>query len=134
MKTLIALLSLIISAPLLAQSPPFASEDVQALMQKMQGIQTCMQKIDEDALKTMGEEAKKTQEEIETLCDKGKSSQAQKSALEFANKIKNSPELKQVQECVKDMPDMMQGHMNINDMEEVKKKYEKKDICEAIKQ
>ena len=112
---------------------PFMTQDMQGLMQKMQGIQECMAKIDQSALNTMAEKSKQVHDKIVAQCDKGDKSGAEKTAMDFANEMKASPEVQQVQACAKDLPDMMQGHMQMLDVEGLQKQYADKDICTEIK-
>jgi len=133
MKNICLTFILLISPQLLLAESPFQAEGMQMLMKQMQGIQTCMENIDQSALEKLAGQAEQTHETISKLCEKGDVKGAEKTAMDFVSTLKATPEVKQVQECAKDIPEMMQGHIQMMDIEGMKKQYENKDICSAIK-
>jgi hypothetical protein len=108
-------------------------QGMQAMMQNMQAIQNCMAGIDQSRLQAIAEQAQETQTQIQQLCEANKGSEARKVAMDFAKQLEKTPELNQMQNCLKDLPDMMKGHIPGTDMAQLQKDYEKEDICALMK-
>lgn len=115
-------------------SAPPSNVDMSAMMGKMQEMQACMSKIDQEKLKSLQKKAMGMHKKIQSLCDDGKTDEAQKTAMEFAIQMKDSPELTQMRDCTKDMPAMMKEHMMQPKVEEMNKEFSQKDICEAMQE
>jgi hypothetical protein len=134
MRTVFLLL-ITLHTPLIAiaeTKSPFSAlqnEGMQNLMLNMQEIQNCMAKIDQNELLALSEQAQATQTKIESYCESNDTENAKKSALELANTIKNSTAAKKAQECLKDIPDMMKGHIQGADINQLQSELEKKDVC-----
>jgi hypothetical protein len=128
-------------ALLLAQTPARPAnpmeglqvQGMQALMQNMQGIQNCMAGIDQSRLQAIAQQAQNTQTQVQQLCEANKGAEARKVALDFAKQLEKTPELNQMQNCLKDLPEMMKGHIPGTDMAQLQKDYEKEDICALVK-
>lgn len=102
---------------------------MQNMMQNMQAIQTCMAKIDQEQLMSLGKQASAVQEKVKKACESKDLSQAKKIALDFATTLKGSSLVKQAQDCLKDLPDMMKGHIPGADLNQLQNEFEKEDIC-----
>ena len=100
------LLALFAPATLFAQMPQGMD------MQKMQKYMACMQGIDQTQLNQLQQDGLQFQEEIKALCTKGERKSAQKKALAFAKETAELPVLKTIQNCTKDVKDMMPGLEN----------------------
>jgi hypothetical protein len=66
-----------------------------------------MQELDRTELKRVESEFTTLQTQVQQLCNDGKTDQAQKKALAFAEELEGSLVLKQVKKCAKIMGDMM---------------------------
>jgi len=87
-----------------AQYPAGMSEaDMQKMMQGVQEMQACMQKVDQDAMERLGEESERLEAEIKSLCAAGKRDAAQERAMAFGMKMANDPAMKVMAECSKKM-------------------------------
>ena len=110
------------------------TDAMQNMMGSMQKIQSCMAGIDQAELMALGKQAKTIQESIEKECQAGNAKRAQKTAIDFANTLKASKVATQAQNCLKDLPDMMKGHIPGTDISQLQSELEKKDICAIGKQ
>ena len=87
-----------------AQYPAGMSEaDMQKMMQGVQEMQACMEKVDQDAMEKLGEESKQIEAEVKSLCAAGKRDAAQESAMAFGMKMAKDPAMKTMAECSKKM-------------------------------
>lgn len=133
MKIFTLLLLIIPSFNILAETNnPFANmqtEGMQNMMSAMQSIQACMANIDQDQLMTLGQQAETVQAAIQKACEAAKPEQAQKMAMDFVGELKKSKAVNQAQACLKDLPDMMKGHLPGTDIQQLQSELEKKDIC-----
>lgn len=112
---------------------PYIQQNMQGMMEKMQGMQNCMMELDQDALTALGKKAQQVESELSALCKQGNNTQARTKAMDFAQSLKNNPQVIQAQDCLKDMPDMMQGHVPFADLTRMEEDYQNKDICSMIK-
>jgi len=108
------------------------TEAMQNMMGNMQKIQTCMEGVDQTELMALGQQAKTVQESIEKECAAGNVKGAEKTAINFVNTLKTSKAAAQTQNCLKDLPEMMKGHISGTDFSQLQSEFEKKGIC-AIK-
>jgi hypothetical protein len=101
---------LVMPAIAFAQDDPgqMNQQQMQAMMSKMQEMQTCMQQIDQAQMEAIGQRAKKVDAEIKALCAKGERDDAQDLAVEFSEEIKDEPNIKIMRECSKGMEGVMQ--------------------------
>lgn len=135
MKNFMLLLLVLSSFNLLAETTnPFAgiqTEGMQTMMLNMQAIQNCMAKINQDELMAIGQQAKTVQENIQKECSAAKPNNAQKIAMDFVKELEKSSAVKQAQACLKDLPDMMKGHIPGADIQSLQSELENKDICSS---
>jgi hypothetical protein len=73
--------------------------DMQKMMQQMEQMQSCMEKIDEEQLKALEKRSNRLEREVKALCDNGKRDEAQKKAIEFGKEIAKDPSMKQMRQC-----------------------------------
>ncbi len=91
-----------------AQNPSGMSQaDMQRMMQGMQAMQSCMARVDMEAMERLGQEGEKVQAEVESLCKSGKRDAAQQRAMAFGMKAAKDPNMKIMAECGKQMQGMM---------------------------
>ena len=87
-----------------AQNPAGMSEtDMQKMMQGVQEMQACMEKVDQDRMEKLGEESKQLEAEIKSLCAAGKRDAAQERAMAFGMKMAKDPAMQVMAECSKKM-------------------------------
>ncbi len=107
MKISAVILSLLMPAVTVAQNYPGMSE---ADMRKIQEMQSCMEKVDQNQFKTIERRQYQFEAEVKSLCDNGKRDEAQKKAILFAKEIAKNPAIVAMSKCgeiAKDiMPDM----------------------------
>ena len=72
---------------------------MQNMMQQMEQMQLCMEKIDEKELKALEKRSKQMEREVKALCNSGKRDQAQKKAIEFGKEMAKDPTIKQMAQC-----------------------------------
>lgn len=75
-------------------------QGMQQMMMKMQQLETCMKKVDEDALNALALRGEKLEQVTSKLCKAGKRKAAQKKFVSFADDINKSKELKQMRICI----------------------------------
>jgi len=117
------LLSLVvISSIVFAQEVKEPSQaDIEKMMAGMQGMQTCMAKIDMSSLQSIQQEALKVKDKVEKMCADGKREKAQKTAISYAKKMMKMPALVQMKKCTAGfVPDT-------NPIEELKKQ----NVCDT---
>jgi predicted transcriptional regulator len=119
-----------------AQNPMGMSEaDMQNMMQKMQGAQACMEKIDRSELDALEKKAKKFQAEMKSLCASGKRDAAQEKAMVYMKEIVNSSAVKETMRCGKmmegAMQGMMQGMMQNTPLMNQEKDYSSQHVCDS---
>ena len=120
---LFSLPSLLLALPLLAtaqQAPSFDPSQMQemmkhfqdpAAMQKMQqqaeAARQCMEGIDQAKLEALQKRAEAAGKEIDKLCKAGQKSEALDRGLALSRELRSDATLIKLQECSKNMTDMM---------------------------
>ena len=104
MKAAAAVLLLLMPVVAVAQNFPGMSE---ADMQKMEQMQSCMEKIDEAKLKAIEQRSSQIEEEIKSLCTGGKRAEAQTKAEAFGKEMANDPTVQAMGKCGEMMKGMM---------------------------
>ena len=126
MKELIRLI-LLCSSILFAQDmAQINGQNMEKMMQEMQKMQSCMAKINFDALASLQEKAFSVQKEIENMCKQGQRDKAQNRALTFSNKVMTFPAVVQLKQCSKGTS--MESMMQI-----AKQDFEKHHVCDGRK-
>ena len=91
----------------LAQNPQFDEAQIQQMMQEAQKMQQCMDKLDQQAMQKLADDAQAMGQEIEALCKKGKRDAAKNLAMEFGLKMSEDVNFKQAQKCGEGMQKML---------------------------
>ena len=104
MKAAAAVLLLLMPVVAVAQNFPGMSE---ADMQKMEQMQSCMEKIDEAKLKAIEQRSSQIETEIKSLCAGGKRVEAQAKAEAFGKEMANDPTVQAMSKCGEMMKGMM---------------------------
>lgn len=106
MKKLAMIIFLAIPTTGIAQKYQGMNEaDIQKMMQKMEKMQACMEKIDQSKMKSLEQRAQKMEAEVKSLCASGKRDQAQKKAIAFGKDLSSDPTVKSLMKC----GEMMKG-------------------------
>jgi len=104
MKAAATVLLLLMPVVAVAQNFPGMSE---ADMQKMEQMQSCMEKIDEAKLKAIEQRSSQIETEIKSLCAGGKRVEAQAKAEAFGKEMANDPTVQAMGKCGEMMKGMM---------------------------
>jgi len=101
-------LCLLLPVTALAQNYPAMNEaDMQKMMQQMQKMQSCMEKVDHGKLEELGERSEQMEAEINSLCAQGKRDEAQQKAMAFGKELANDAAMKAMMKCTEGMQGMM---------------------------
>ena len=101
-------LCLLLPVTALAQNYPAMNEaDMQKMMQQMEKMQSCMEKIDQGKLEALGVRSEQMEAEINALCARGKRDQAQQKAMAYGKEITNDAVMKAMTKCTEGMQAMM---------------------------
>jgi hypothetical protein len=112
-----------------AQNYPAMNEaDMQKMMQQMEQMKSCMEKVDQAKLQALGERSKQMEAEVRSLCANGKRDEAQQKALAYGKEIANDASMKAMMKCTESMKDMM-PEISFKGLEEEAKD---KHICDQM--
>lgn len=110
MKITVIALSLLLPAIALAQEMPSMNQaDIENMMNNLQGVETCMQNIDENKLDELKRGAERVESEVDALCRAGERAQAQAMAVSYGKKIATDPTMQAMMKCVEPMKGMMKS-------------------------
>lgn len=111
--TTLTLLSLVALAAHARDPGGMSEADMQTMMQGMQEMQACMERIDQTALEQLSRDGEQMNKDIKTLCTEGRRDAAQARAMEYGRKIAKDPAMQAMAECGKKMqgviPQMQQS-------------------------
>jgi predicted lipoprotein len=96
--------------PLLAnaQMPPqFDQQQIQAMMQNAQKMQTCIQNVDQSQMQAFEQKGKQMEQQVDALCAAGHRDEALAKAMSFSQEISSDPAIIELKKC----QEMMQGIM-----------------------
>ena len=96
MKRSAVILLLLTPTLAIAQNYPGMNE---ADMQKLQEMQSCMEKVDQSKLKALEQRQYQFDAEVKSLCDSGKRDEAQKKAVSYAKEMMNNPAIQAISKC-----------------------------------
>lgn len=91
MKVIVSVFCLLFPVVAAAQNQGMNGVDMQVMMQKMQEMQQCMAKIDQNELEALGEESEKFEQELNELCANGERDKAQKKAMAYSKQMMKKP-------------------------------------------
>jgi len=102
----VILLFLLSTAASAQNSPGMGGMD----MQKLQEMQSCMSKVDQEQLKALEQGHNEFDAEVKALCAGGKRDEAQEKALSYAKEMMKNPAIQTIRKCSEIaqgmMPDM----------------------------
>ena len=100
MKPLICIfLSLFTTTIFAAESYKMDEKEMKIMMEQMQKMQNCMQKVDRNEITAAEKLATKIASEIKSMCANGKQAQAQEHAIKFSEKLATMPALRELRKC-----------------------------------
>jgi hypothetical protein len=106
MKISASILLLIIPIVSVAQNyQGMSEEDMQNMMQQMQGMQTCMQNVDQERLKELEQRSRQMEATVKSLCASGKRDEAQNTAITMGKEMMEDPSMQEMRKC----GEMMKG-------------------------
>jgi hypothetical protein len=79
--------------------------DMQKMMQQMEQVQNCMEKVDREQLMALERRSRQIKAEIDSLCASGKRDQAQNKAIAFGKEVAQDDTMKTLRECGEIMQD-----------------------------
>lgn len=121
MKVIATILFVVFPVIAAAQKYPGMNEaDMQQMMQVMQEMQACMEKIDQAELEALQQRSDEFDAEIKVLCDQGKRDEAEKKAIAYGKEMMNNPVVQQMQKC----GEMAEGMMPPGQMGTMEDKYD----------
>lgn len=82
-------------------------QQMQAMMQKAQEMQTCMQNVDESEMQAFQQRAEKMGAEVKALCAAGKRGDAQSKLISYAKELNNDTTMQTLKKCGEIMQGMM---------------------------
>lgn len=101
----------LISLPLTVSAQPYGGgmnpEQMQQMMEQMQGMQDCMANIDQAELDAFQRKAEEMDAEVKALCAAGKRDAAMARAMAFGKEAAGNPAMKDMQKCGEGMKQMM---------------------------
>ena len=103
MKNVIAFMLIISTSHVFSQN--FDDPEIQRLMIE---AQSCYENVDQSAFKSIESQSKKIEQELKSLCDKGKEKQALTKAISYARELNALPEMQELQRCAKISQELME--------------------------
>lgn len=82
---------------------------MQQMARQAQAMQACMKGIDQKKIDALQKRAEAASREIDELCTAGKKDEALARALTLGKEMRSDATVQKLQECTKDLTDMMQG-------------------------
>ena len=96
-------------------------------MQKLQEMQSCMEKVDQDKMKALEQRQNQFDAEVKSLCDSGKRDEAQQKAISYAKEMMNNPAIKAVSKC----SEIAKGMMPAMPFTNMAKESDNKHVCDS---
>jgi|GEM_PF-4482173 len=108
-------------------------ENMQEIMSSMQAIQECMGGIDHNEVAALQIKASEVKANISKHCENNNIQKAKEEAIGFTKILQTSQSLKYMEHCITDFPDMIKGHIENIDVEQLKAQFSEKDICSGLR-
>jgi hypothetical protein len=90
------------------------------MMQQAQGLQTCMQNIDQSEMQAFEQRGKQMEAEVQALCASGKRDEAMQKAIAFGKEVSNNKAMQEMRKCGEGMQNMMPRMAIVDQNEEGK--------------
>jgi hypothetical protein len=108
MKSQSIFLCLLLPVAAFAQNYPAMNEaDMQKMMQQMEKMQACMEKVDQAKLQALGTRSQQMETEIRSLCASGKRDEAQQKAIAFGREVADDASMNAMMKCTEGMRSLM---------------------------
>ncbi len=129
MKTSIILWPVLftVSVAIQAQQSGISHEQMEQLMQQAQQMQTCMARVDQQELMALGQRVQAMEEEVSSLCQAGKRSEAQSTVIKFGIAMSRDKNVQAAREC----GEMMRGMMPKIDYPTSEKDFKGDHVCDV---
>jgi alanyl-tRNA synthetase len=106
MKQVAVFLTLCLPLSVFAENMQGMSEEqMQQMMQQAQGMQTCMQNVDQAEMQAFEQRAEQMTAETKALCASGKRDEAMKVAIAFGKEVASNKAVQEMKKC----GDMVKG-------------------------
>ncbi len=134
MKKLFIFVVLLVPVITVAENfPAMDKQQMQAMMDQAQKMQTCMKNIDQSEMQAFEQRGRKMEAEVKAMCAAGNRSEAQSKAITFSKEVAASSFIQKLKSC----GDMMKGI--ISNLPKMMRSYEdqkdgsKHHICDEFK-
>lgn len=118
MKKLISLVILLLPITVVAENNGgFDQQQMQALMEKAQEMQKCMNNVDQSEMQKLEKKGRLLEAEVRQLCASGQRSEAQNKALAFTKDFANSSSMNEIQKCGEMAKEIMSGFPKVGQTE-----------------
>ncbi len=108
MKQAVVLLILLLPISVFAENMGgMSDEQMQQMMQQAQGMQTCMQNIDQAEMQAFEQRAKQMSADTQALCASGKRDEAMQLAMAFAKETSGNKAMQAMKKCGEGMKNMI---------------------------
>ena len=108
MKQAVIFLILLLPISVFAENMGGMSEEqMQQMMQQAQGMQTCMQNIDQAEMQAFEQRAKQMSADAQALCASGKRDEAMQLAMAFGKEVSSNKAMQEMKKCGEGMMNMM---------------------------
>jgi hypothetical protein len=108
MKQAVVLFMLLLPLSVFAENMGGMSEaQMQQMMQMAQGMQTCMQNVDQAEMQAFEQKAKQMSTDTQALCASGKRDEAMQLAMSFGKKASGNKAMQAMKKCGEGMKNMM---------------------------
>jgi ABC-type phosphate transport system auxiliary subunit len=100
----------LLSLPLVTAAQNYGGMDeaaMQKMMQQAQGMQTCMENIDQAEMEAFQNSAEKMDADVKALCAAGKRDAAMARAMSFGREAASNKAMQQMRKCGEGMQNMM---------------------------
>lgn len=84
-----------------------SEEQMQQMMQQAQGMQTCMQNVDQAEMQAFEQRAKQMSADTQALCANGKRDEAMQLAMAFGKEVSGNKAMQAMKKCGEGMKNMM---------------------------
>lgn len=108
MKSLVGFIAMLVPLSVFAENYQGMSEDqMQNMLQQMEGVQTCVQAIDPSEMEAFEQRAQLMQDEVNALCADGQRDVAMAKAMAFAKEVSTNKVMQAMRKCGEGMVNTM---------------------------
>ena len=112
----------------MAQNNEGIPKDMTQMLLQAQKAQECMEKIDKSEMEKFEREGTEMEAKIKSLCNSGKTAEAQDQAMVFSRKMMDSPAMKDIRQCT----EMMRGMLPEMPFDNMEEKMANTNICDEM--